>query len=86
MARWRYIVIASGEVEAPEIDHATMQVKMGVSMSTRLLGTPNQIKIEVFDADLAEGALRKVIRSFAGEQGLSLTDLVKQMKGSKDDS
>lgn len=47
MAVFRYVIVVTGQVEAPSEDHAKLQAAMGISVSGRLLTSPFDIAVEI---------------------------------------
>ncbi len=50
---YQYVVVVTGQVEAPNEEHAQLQALMGVSVGGRLLLTPHQVAVKV--APVADG-------------------------------
>ncbi len=51
MPTYKYALIITGTVEAPNDVHAKQQILMGVTVSTRLLQTPHDIVIQLQQGD-----------------------------------
>lgn len=44
---FQYILVVTGQVEAPTDEHAKLQALMGVSLTGRLLTSPHEIAVEI---------------------------------------
>jgi hypothetical protein len=42
-----YIIVVTGQLEAPSEDHAQAQVLMGVTLTGRLMSTPHEMSVKV---------------------------------------
>lgn len=45
--QFKYVHVISGEVDAPNEESATLQVLMGVTISSRLMATPIDVGLEM---------------------------------------
>ena len=44
---YQYVLVVTGQVEAPAEEHAQLQALMGVSLTGRLLLTPHEVAVKV---------------------------------------
>jgi hypothetical protein len=44
---YNYVVVITGQIEAPNEEHARVQALMGVSLTGRLLASPHEVGVKV---------------------------------------